>query len=740
MLVNSGQVDQARTTCLKACNSSPGDAELWFILSAICGQMKDYPAAEKYSKKVIKLNSAVPAAHYNLAVALRGQGKRNKAIDALKKALSLQADFPAAIFEMANIMLESGDYQQAISDYSKVVSQTPDAFQAYTGMAKAYASLNEYEKAVESFQKSLNIKPDQDDVCNSLASLYDRSNKVELAIRYYEGAVKYGCQEADAFINLGRMYALQGAHGEAQKQYNRALEIDASSTEAYTGLALLNEQLNRLDDALEFISKALSLSPDDPHTLYNYAKILDSRRQYTKAAEYYNKAIAAEPDLVEAYINLGNIYLLSGSADEACDMYSMAYKICPERKDVASNMLLSMNYTETRSRQEVYESHADWGRTLAALDNKPDVVLSDNKVIKVGYVSPDFRQHSVAYFFESILRNSSANMVSNYCYSDVKNKDEVTARFEEDADYWRDVADLDNEALAKLIRDDNIDILVDLCGHIAGNRLLVFALRPAPIQVTYLGYPNTSGLEAVDYRLVDEHTDPVGSESFMTEEPLYLSPGFLCYTPAADTPDVAALPALDNAFITFGSFNNLAKITSDVIDVWTDVLHKIPDSKLCIKARQFEDDVIRKHYIDMFNKRDISSDRLVLVNYSRSVSDHLGLYGNIDIALDTFPYNGTTTTCEALWMGVPVVTMTGDCHASRVGLSILNVTGQSELVANSKEEYVEIAHRLASDLLALSVRRNEMRDRLESSSLLDGPGFVQALENSYKTMIDRHQQ
>ena len=740
-MVNSGQLQTARRECLSACKQSPHNAQLWFMLSAICGQMKDFPAAEKYCKKSLRINNTVPSIYYNLAVAQRGQGKKDEAYASLGKAIQLQADFPAALYELGNICLEKQEYDIAISYYQRVIKNSADAFQAYNGMAIAYEKLGNFKAAISENLQSLSINPAQNDVTLRLAGIYDSQNNIDKALQYYNRAIEHGYNQADVYVNLGRMHDLNDNQGEAEKHYKKALLINPDTVEALTNLALIYEKMHNYSTALDTMEKAYQLDPDNEKIIYNYALILSSRSRYNEAEILYRKLLAIKPDFVQASVNLGNIYLLSGKVNEAQEIYSSACDMQPDYNDACSNWLMSTNYSNRYSDTEIRDKHFAWAKEFEKkIQQFPPAMQPYSKAspLKVGFVSSDFRSHSVAYFFEGLLRYSNRQSVINYCYSDVENSDEVTQSIKSYADHWCDITKLDNKTLADRIQKDGIEILVDLNGHTSGNRLAMFALKPAPIQISYLGYPNTTGLSSIDYRIVDEKTDPSGAASFMSETPLYLDPCFLCYTPYEYSPDISGLPAEENAYITFGSFNNLAKMTDEVIDVWSKILQGVPDSKLCIKARQYIDPDIKAEHIKRFDNAGIDVSRLELLSYSNTTAEHLQMYNKIDIALDTFPYNGTTTTFEALWMGVPVVCLIGTRHAGRVGATILNTLGKTELLAENCQQYVKIAIDLANDVNELKQLRGRLRDEMSSSPLLDCKLFASQFEAVLQRIIDKN--
>ena len=375
---------------------------------------------------------------------------------------------------------------------------------------------------------------------------------------------------------------------------------------------------------------------------------------------------------------------------------------------------------------------------MAGRQRGPIVYANAHEVgrrLRIGYVSGDFCRHSVAYFLQPLLRNHDHEAVEVFCYAEVARPDDKTQRLREFADQWLTTVGMTDDALAKRITEDRIDILIDLAGHTGKNRLRVFARKPAPIQVTWLGYPNTTGLSSIDYRLVDDITDPESvCDTFASETLMRLQGGFLCYDPVADAPQPALPPSLTTGGVTFGSFNNPAKISNATLDVWAALLVRRPDARLLLKGLPFADADTRASLLARLGERSVAAERIELIAWSPSPADHLALYHRVDIALDTFPYNGTTTTCEALWMGVPVVVRRGDRHASRVGASLLSQIDLTDFIASSAEEYVEIALRLANDPARLSDLRHSLRPRMAASSLCDGRTFARKIEAAFRIM------
>ncbi len=398
-----------------------------------------------------------------------------------------------------------------------------------------------------------------------------------------------------------------------------------------------------------------------------------------------------------------------------------------------------MNYSEHWSSREIYDAHVEWGRRFPKAEPMP-IPSSRRTVshrIRVGYLSPDFRQHPVSYFIEPVLRYHNRDRFEIFCYHSDEREDRVTTRLRGCVKNWRPVGGASDTELENVLRKDDLDILVELSGHTDGHRLAVLARRVAPIQVTYLGYPNTTGLATIDYRLTDRRADPPGeSDELHSEKLVRLPKTFLCYSPPETGGDSGVMPFRRNSYITFCSFNNFRKISPTCISLWGRVLSRVPNSKLLIKTFGLQEPGLRATLLEQLRHAGVGSDRVTFAAPTRSHRDHMEAYGEADIALDTFPYNGTTTTLDALWMGVPVITLAGDRHASRVGLSILSTVELTEFAARTPDEYVAAAIALAGNPDKLEQLRGSLRERLASSPLTDGGAFTADLENAYLEMLE----
>jgi len=448
--------------------------------------------------------------------------------------------------------------------------------------------------------------------------------------------------------------------------------------------------------------------------------------------------IELDPNDAEGWNNLGGADKEQGLLDVALASFRRAVQLQPERADFQSNLIYTLYFHPSQDDRVIAAEHESWNRRFAAplrkLHRSHVNDRDPHRRLRIGYVSPDFRRHPICLFLLPLLEAHDRADVEIYCYASVKSPDELTGRVRKAATVWREVLGLGHEALAELIRADQIDILVDLTQHMANNRLLTFAYKPAPIQVAWLGYPAGTGLPAMDYRFTDHSLEPEGSAwCASVETPVRLPDSWFCYD-AVESPEVAALPASRAGHITFGSLNNFCKTNEAVFRLWVAVLQAIEGSRLLLHCRA---GATQSRLRQWFEKQGVAADRLELVPRTASRTEFLELHGRIDIALDPFPYNGGTTTCDALWMGVPVVSLAGRTAVSRLGLSALTTAGFSEWVANSEEEYVSIATRLADDLPRLAELRTTLRARMQASPLMDAPRFARNMEAAFRRMWRR---
>ena len=539
--------------------------------------------------------------------------------------------------------------------------------------------------------------------------------------------------------NLGIALRGSGNVEAALGAFQKVVKFQPDFRDAGACLAHAYSTLGRLDESEDAFRKALRYQPGNAELHSNLGSVLQAKGLVDEAVACYKQALQINPNL-PAYDSFGSALTGQGKFDEALAAYREGLRRQPGNVRVHSNLLLTLNYIPDVTPEALYKEHCRWGELHG---NPPGRIKfhknqrDPERRLRVGYVSPDFRTHSVACYIEPLLASHHREKVDVFCYSLVPRPDETTERLRALADHWREIHGQTNQQIVAQIQADQIDILVDLAGHTAHNMLTAFACKSAPIQVTYLGYPATTGLPAIDYRLTDAIADPEGEGEFYTEKLVRLPDCFLCYQPLRDAPAVEVLPAADKGYLTFGSFNNLAKINPEVVALWSSVVKAVPDSRLLVKNPSLTDPNRRAQYYQLFRSHGISDDRVELLGHTPTREEHLALYGRVDIGLDTFPYNGTTTTCEALWMGVPVLTMAGNRHAGRVGKSLLKCAGLDDWVADSPEQFVARATDLAANLAGLAEMRQGLRDRLAASPLCDSSAFACKVEAAYRGMWRR---
>jgi len=574
-----------------------------------------------------------------------------------------------------------------------------------------------------------------------LGVIYGRLGDAALAEKALQRAAHLRPAHVATLYNLGIALRDAGRVTDSVSTFRRVLELEPRHVGARYLLAQGFEALGKLEDAATSYAALRDLTPDNPAVHARLGICLHSLGRLEDAVSCYRAALATGGQDANTQDNLAAALSQQGRSMEAVAVHRETLAAQPENAHSHSNLLLALHYLPARRLDGVFEEHRRWGRIHGAdpggvvppFPNRPE----PERRLHVGYVSPDFCEHSVSYFFEPLLANHRDSLFEITCYSATRDVDTTTARLRSLAHRWRDIADVDDRRVVDMVRNDEIDILVDLAGHTGGSRLTVFADRPAPIQVSYLGYPDTTGLPAIGYRLCDGITDPEGCPIHCTEELVRLSGCFLCYRPPAQAPHVAPPPAEKHGYVTFGSFNNLAKINEEVVATWSALLHEVPHARLVLKSAFLADRKTGERYLRQFAQCGIQGERIKLLGRAPTTSDHLEMYRYVDVALDTFPYNGATTTCEALWMGVPVVTLTGDSHAGRVGKSLLTAVELGALAADSREEYVAIAARLVGEPGRLATVRGALRDRMETSILCDGVRFAGVVEHAYRTMWRR---
>jgi tetratricopeptide (TPR) repeat protein len=545
---------------------------------------------------------------------------------------------------------------------------------------------------------------------------------------------------------------------------DQALQIEPGNFRALSYGAVIAANIGKKEPALKLIGQALKLGPDKPVVIYNAAAVFfkcgqpdrarrlwerlatllpgsveilwnlavyyDTQDDAESAEKYFRQVMEISPRHPGLHMNLGNAVKGSGRIGEAIALYREGARLFPDSICESSNYLYAMHFDPSYGPEQIHAEHAAWGQALEATIPAVNGHANDRspeRHLRIGYVSPYFRSHVVGNNFIPVLRQHDRSQFKIYCYSDTRNPDEMTAAFRQVADVWRETAGLSDGQLAAQVSEDRIDVLVDTVMHMDGVRLGMFARKPAPIQVTWLAYPGSTGLTRMDYRFTDPVLDPQGqTEHFYTEQSIRLE-SFWCFEPPANSSAVRPLPVEKNGYITFGCLNSFAKINDTVLEVWREILAAVPDSRLVLRPPKGKiTDRVRE-------KLGVDSSRLIGLQYA-SRPKYFRCYHDIDVTLDPFPYTGHTTTLDSLWMGVPVVTQAGTTVVSRGSLSILSNVGLTELAAGNKAEYVALAVALAQDKARMRDLRAGLRERLERSVLMDANRLARQIESSYRDM------
>ncbi|KPF81923.1 hypothetical protein IP70_22725 [alpha proteobacterium AAP38] len=561
----------------------------------------------------------------------------------------------------------------------------------------------------------------------------------EDAVACYQRAIRANPEDAQVLNNLTCVLSDLGQDARAAKIAMMAVALKPDYAEAWFNLGNILRNLGGADQARQAYRRAVRIRPDMAEAWSNLGDMHKSASELTQAMDCYRTALRLQPGLPQPYVNLGEVLKEQGRATDAITLLQHALEQHPTLALLHSNLLFALHYTPHVPPEVIFRAHRHWGeRHAAALTPAAPSFANDrtpDRRLRVGYVSPDFCGHAVSCFLEPLLRGHDRSQVEIFCYPISRRNDAVTDRFKAITGHWVPLTGLTDDEAADRIRADGIDILVDVAGHTCDCRPLIFARKPAPIQVSWLGYPDGTGMTAMDYRLTDAIADPPGvTDGWHLEKLVRLDDGFLCFRPAQETAPAGPPPARRNGYVTFGSFNNSAKVTPEVVALWSALLLRVPGSRLILKSKPFADPATLARYQSLFTANGVTPDRVDLLPQTPDQGDHLRAYDRLDIALDPFPYNGTTTSCEALWMGVPVVSLRGTHHVARVTASLLHRVGHDDLVADSPDTFLDIAAGLAGDLDRLESLRRTLRPRMQASPLCDAYGFAAQVEAAYRQM------
>jgi predicted O-linked N-acetylglucosamine transferase (SPINDLY family) len=700
----AGQFEQAIRCNQRALELDPFNVVALTNLSAVLQRLGRLDEAIEPLRRALSLCPGDLKLLTNLGMALRAQGHLEEALDVCTQAVAAHPNSSRVHIDLGLVLQKQGKLDQAINCFRRAIELDPQAYRAYHNWGAALMAAGDSNGAIDCYRRAIAIRPTLTvTICNLGTALVEQCKFAE-AVTAFRAALQLEPNNAEILNSLGAALQQNDQLQEAAACYCRALEIDPGLAKAHTNLGTIFRCQRRLDDAEKAHRRAISLDPAFAEAWNHLGMLLKDQAKLDEAVACFRKAITIQPGFASAHSNL--LYILP-----FCERYDAAAIYEENRR---------FNDQHARPLAKFIQHHTN--------DRSPD------RRLRIGYVSSNFHTHATSFFTVPLLASHDHEQFEIFCYVDVRYPDSVTNRLRSVADHWRNITGLSPRQTAECVRDDNIDILVDLTMHMNNNRILTFALKPAPVQVCWVAYPGTTGLTTIDYRLTDPFLDPPGElDPFYSEKSYRLPDTFWCYDSQTSDPQVNRLPALQNGYVTFGSLNNFCKNNDTTWKRWAQVLKTVDRSQLTVLA---DEGPHREHALHVLEKEGIGRERVSFVG-PRPRLEYLRLYQSIDIGLDTLPSNGHTTSFDAYWMGVPVVTLVGKTPVGRAGLSQLTNLGLTELIANTPEEYVSIAANLATDMERLSQLRQSLRDRLQASPLMNADRFARGIEQGYRTMWQR---
>ncbi len=762
------ETERASAIATRAILADPTDAEAHNVLGNTLAALGDEERAEEAWRRARACDPSLFKPLNNLASLVSKRGDKEEAIELFQRALALKPDAFRAHANLGATLVSVGMFDAASAHLRRSLEIEASPF-ALVKLAEVHLARDEVGPALGALEAATRLGPLGHEGDLVLAEALEKSGRGDESVRVLERSAERsrsrvheteailvalldrGAYEAAARVTeagavpismpLVRRLTSALERGWREDRVDAWLAEVAGARRMVAVVMLLADRLDRRRDdaALErALGRARTIFPGVGAIERRLGVLLDARGRHREASVHLRRALASDPLDVDAEWALLRIRGLEGDVDTAIRGLTKLASASPE-SDLAPTILAFMNYADSVDARAVFEAHRRWGERTERHVHRVSVPRRAERPtrLKIGYVSPDFREHSVARFIEPILRAHDRRRFEIHAYHTHRVRDAVTERLARLDLVMHHVADRSERELARQIADDGIDILVDLAGHTESSTLGVFARKPAPVQVTYLGYPGTTGLSAVDHRITDAKADPCGyADELSTERLVRLPTTAWCFGPPRDAPDPGA--STRRSGVVFGSFNTLRKTTPRVVAAWSELCSSVPGSRLVLKTGGLEADEVRERLLAQFASHGVDRASLVLRGWDRDAATHLTAYREIDVALDPFPYGGTTTTCEALFMGVPVVTLVGDRHAGRVGLSLLSTIGLEALAAPTVDAYLETARALAEDEPRRAELRATLRGRMEATPLLDATRFVPEMEAAYDRMFEAY--
>lgn len=700
------------------------------------GRLSD---AERDYRTVIALDSANADAWHGLGLIAQQSGKHAYSVELIRNAIALNPTVPAFYNNLAQALIELKSWDEAIAACNDALRIDARYAQAWNSLGMIAKEQHNIEQAVQHYQKALRLNPDLATARNNFANALIELGKYDTAMHQLRTAIRLNPNFSAAHNNLGIAERRSGNLVAAMRCFREAIRLDERNAEARSNLGSMLLEIERIDEAADLFRSATQINPSIAEAWNGLGMAQRHMGQISVAIDSYRRAIELKPDYADALNNLGDAYRQLGDSDRAIESFLHALTLYPEFAAARSNYLFTLSHHVLLTPADQLEAHREWDRIHGLSGRSNRYTHSGQgdpaKRLRVGYVSGDFCRHPVSYFFAPLLSAHHREAVEVFCYANVANPDEVTARLRGLSDHWMSVVGMTDAQLAQRIHDDGIDILVDLAGHTAGHRLGVFCYKPSPIQATYLGYCATTGLEAMDYWLTDDVIHPAETIEQAVETIVRLPRCWVAYQPPHEAPDVQPRP--EGGVLTLGCFNDRTKVTEEVIRVWSGILRALPDARLFLKARQYADEKTRGWVIAQFEANGIVASRL-RIEPAGSMAEYLAAYHEVDIALDPFPRTGGVTTADAVWMGVPVVTLAGSRFIERHGASLLTAVGHPEWVAGSIEEYTDKVIALARDPGRRRLLRAAQREQVARSPLLDANDLATRVEAVFRRWWRRY--
>ncbi len=659
-----------------------------------------------------------------------------EAENAFRHSLSIISDNESALTNLAATLFELKNYSEAEEISKQLLSINNSNHVAWSNRGLVLKELKQYDQALACHDKAISLKPDYAEAWSNRGLVLHARKQYDQALACYDKAIGLKPDFAEAWSNRGVVLKELQLNDQALASYNTAISLEPGYALAYYNRGLALQELKRYDQALASYDSAMRLKPDYVEAWSNRGVALQELMQYDQALASFDKAIRLKPDFAKAWSNRGNALKDMGRFSLAQASYREAIRLDPEFLEARSNLLFSLNYLETISPQEVLAEAKEFGLKVSERAQPKFTaweVPADAKKLRIGFVSGDLCNHPVGYFIEGLLEQLDQSQFEIFAFPTSVACDDLTQRIKVFFTEWSPIDGMSDQAASTFIHQKGIHVLIDLSGHTAHNRLAVFSFKPAPVQVSWLGYFATTGLPEMDYFLGAPPMSSANEADHFTETLWNLAETWFCLKPPAERVTVATLPALRNGFFTFGSFGNLSKMNDQVVETWSSVLHRVSSSKLLLKSKQLGDLSLAEEVRSRFQKFDIPVERLILEGPA-SRKDYFAAYQRVDMVLDTFPYPGGTTSLDSLWMGVPVLTLMGDRFLSHLGESIALNAGNSDWIGSDVNDYINKAVQFASDLDRLAQRRSTLRECVSRSPLFDTSRFARNFEKALREM------